>query len=152
MKNILILFSFIFLFSCSEKKIFEKHIKLDNYEWTSDNKLPFEVSIEDTVSFYNIYIPVRHTDNYPYDGLLVYVTTSTPSGETISKDYKLQLRDENGKFKGDAGGDIWDIDVPIMENIKFNSIGIYKFKVENNMPKPPTISLMEMGFKVKKVK
>jgi len=64
----------------------------------------------------------------------------------------LTLRDENGKFKGDAGGDIWDIDVPIMENIKFNSIGIYKFKVENNMPKPPTISLMEMGFKVKKVK
>ena len=75
MKNILILFSFIFLFSCSEKKVFEKHIKFDNYEWSTDNKLTFEVLIKDTATFYNIYIPVRHTDNYPYDGLLVYVTT-----------------------------------------------------------------------------
>ncbi|HNW98338.1 MAG TPA: gliding motility lipoprotein GldH [Bacteroidales bacterium] len=152
MKNIIIIFCIILLCSCGKKKVFEKNIEMDNYEWTMDKKLTFDVPIDDTSSFYNVYIPVRHIDNYPYDGLLVNVTMDTPSGEERTKNYKLQLRDDNGNFKGDAGGDIWDIDVPIMEKIKFNSLGTFKFTIENNMPKTPTVCLMEVGLKVEKVK
>lgn len=124
---------------------------MDDNEWPMDKNLTFEVPIEDTASFYNVIIPVRHIDNYPYDGLLVNVTINTPSGEERSKNHKLKLRDENGKFIGDPGGDIWDADVPIMEKTKFNSVGIYKFEIVNGMPTTPTVCIMEVGLKVEKV-
>ena len=152
MKNILFLLSLLLLFSCGKNKVYEKLIKMDDNEWSMDKELTFEVPIEDTSLFYTVYIPVRHIDNYPYDGLLINVTINTPSGEQRSKNYKLKLRDKNGKFIGDPGGDIWDVDVPIMEKIKFNSIGSYNFKIVNSMPTTPTVCIMEVGLKIKKVK
>jgi gliding motility-associated lipoprotein GldH len=152
MKNIIILLIALLLCSCGNKKVFEINIEMEDNEWKMNKTLTFDVPIDDTASFYNVYIPVRHIDNYPYDGLLVNVTLNTPTGEERSKNYKLQLRDENGNFKGDAGGDIWDIDVPIMEKIKFNSTGTYKFTIENNMPTTPTVCIMGVGLKVGKIK
>lgn len=140
----------LFLFSCNKNKVFEKYITMDDNEWPMDKVLKFEVPIDDTSSFYNVIIPVRHIDNYPYDGLLVNVTLNTPSGEERSKNYKLKLRDENGKFIGDPGGDIWDADVIIMEKTKFNSAGTYKFEIVNGMPKTPTVCIMEVGLKIEK--
>jgi gliding motility-associated lipoprotein GldH len=137
-------------FSCNKNTVFNKNITMDDNEWPMDKTLTFEVPIDDTSSFYNIYIPVRHIDNYPYDGLLVNVTINTPSGEERSKNYKLKLRDENGKFIGDPGGDIWDADVAIIEKTKFNSLGTYKFEIVNNMPTTPTVCIMEVGLKVEK--
>lgn len=123
---------------------------MDNNEWPMDKVLNFEVPIDDTSAFYNVIIPVRHIDNYPYDGLLVNVTLNTPSGEERSKNYKLSLRDGDGKFIGDPGGDIWDADVTIMKKTKFNSIGTYKFEIVNGMPKTPTVCIMEVGLQVEK--
>ncbi len=141
----------LFLFSCGKNKVYEKLIEMDDNEWPMNKTLTFEVPVKDTSSFYTVYIPVRHIDNYPYDGLLVNVTINTPSGEERSKNYKLKLRDENGKFIGNPGGDIWDADVPIMVKTKFNSIGAYKFEIINRMPTTPTVCIMEVGLKVVKV-
>lgn len=149
-KTIFILGIALIFFSCSKNKVFEEFVKMDDYEWSMDKVLNFEVPIEDTSSFYNVYIPVRHIDNYPYDGLLVTVTMNTPSGEERSKNHKLKLRDDKGKFIGDPGGDIWDADVAIMEKIKFNSIGTFKFEIVNGMPTTPTVCIMEVGLKVEK--
>jgi len=150
MKNIIILSIVLLLFSCGNKKVYEKLIEMDDNEWQMDKTLIFEVPIKDTTSFYNVSIPIRHIDNYPYDGLLINVTINTPTGEMRSKNHKLKLRDEEGKFIGNPGGDIWDTDVTIMEKIKFNSIGTYKFEIINKMPKTPTVCIMEVGLKVEK--
>jgi gliding motility-associated lipoprotein GldH len=153
MKKILILFLASFLlFSCSKNKVFEKFVKFDNYDWKMDYVIKFNVPIDDTSAFYNVSIPIRHIDNYPYDGLLVNFTYNAPNGEEHTKNYKLNFRDANGKFKGDVAGDIWDETGMIMEKAKFNSKGIYKFEIVNNMPTTPTQGIMELGLKIEKIK
>jgi len=152
-KNILITTLIIILFSCTGKnKIFEKFEKFDNYDWNMDKVISFDVAIEDTSAMYNVYIPVRHTDNYPYDGLLINLTYSSPNGEQHSKNYKLQFRDKNGKFLGNGSGDIWDENSLIMKNAKFNAKGSYKFEIADNMQTTPTQGIMELGLKIEKNK
>ena len=71
-KTILFISSLIFLFSCNGKhKVFEKFEKFDNYDWTLNKVISFDVVIDDTSASYDVYLPVRHTDNYPYDGFLL---------------------------------------------------------------------------------
>lgn len=136
--------------SCSKNKVFEKFEKFENYDWNMDQSLKFEVSIIDTAVAYNIYIPVRHTDNYPYDCLMINVNINTPVGEERNKNYKLNFRNSDGKFIGEGLGDIWDEKNMIMGNIKFKNTGIYKFEILNNMPKTPTQGIMELGLSVEK--
>lgn len=137
-------------FGCSKNKVFEKFEKFSNNEWPMDKVVSFDVAIEDTSAFYDISIPVRHVDNFPYDGLLVVMTINTPSGEERSKKYKLKLRDDDGKFIGDGSGDIWDATVSVIKKTKFNKAGTYKFELVNDMPKTPTPSVMEIGLRVEK--
>ena len=150
-KAILFIFSLIFLFSCSSKhKVFEKFEKFDNYDWTMNKVVSFDVAIDDTSASYDVYLPVRHTDNYPYDGLLVNLTYSTPNGEEHAKNYKLNFRNKSGKFIGDGSGDIWDENSIIMQKAKFNALGTYKFEIIDNMPTTPTQGIMELGLRVEK--
>jgi gliding motility-associated lipoprotein GldH len=152
MKKLLFLTPIILLFlvSCSKNKVFEKFEKFENNEWPMDKVVLFDVAIEDTSAFYDISIPVRHIDNFPYDGLLVVMTINTPSGEERSKKYKLKLRDDEGKFIGDVSGDIWDTTIPIIKKTKFNNIGTYKFEIVNDMPQTPTPCVMEIGLRIDK--
>ena len=150
MKKLLIILLSLFLFSCSKNKIFEKFEKIDNYEWSMNKVIEFDVPIEDTASFYNVYIPVRHIDNYPYDGLLINFSYDAPNGESHTKNYKLKFRDTEGKFVGDVAGDIWDEMNIIMKRAKFNAIGTYKFEIINDMPKTPTPCIMEVGLRIEK--
>lgn len=152
MKKLLFLTPIILLVlaSCSKNKVFEKFEKFENNEWPMDKAILFDVAIKDTSAFYDISIPVRYIDNFPYDGLLVVMTINTPSGEERSKKYKLKLRDDEGKFIGDVSGDIWDATVPIIKKTKFNSAGTYKFEIVNDMPKTPTPCVMEIGLLIEK--
>ena len=149
-KYFLILASSLLLMSCGKNKVFEKFVKFENYDWKMDQILKFDVPVEDTSAAYDVSIPVRHTDNYPYDALLVNVTYYAPNGEMHTKNYKLSFRDSTGKFIGDAAGDIWDEKVVIMKQAKFNAKGVYKFEIENNMPTTPTQGSMEAGLLMEK--
>jgi gliding motility-associated lipoprotein GldH len=148
-KNMLIITTLIFILSCTSKnKVFEKFEKFNNYDWNMDKVISFDVAIEDTSAIYNVYIPVRHTDNYPYDGLLINLTYSSPNGEQHTKNYKLNFRSTDGKFIGEGSGDIWDENSIIMKNAKFNAKGNYKFEIINNMQTTPTQGIMELGLKI----
>jgi gliding motility-associated lipoprotein GldH len=150
MKNLLLVVLAVLLFSCNKNKVFEQSIKFDNYDWKLGQTLKFEVAIEDTASYYNVIVEVRHTDNYPYDGLLINMSYNAPNGEMHTKNHKLNFRNDAGGFIGEGSGDIWDESVAVMEKVKFNSVGIYKFEITSNMPKTPVQGIMELGLSIEK--
>ena len=150
MKNIILLFSLLLLFSCGKKKVFEKYEKLENYDWVMGKTIKFDVPIDDTSATYRVCMLTRHTDNYPYDGLLINLTYKAPNSEEHTKNYKLNFRDANGKFSGDASEDFWDEITEVMDKVKFNAKGIYKFEIANNMTTTPTQGIMEFGMRVEK--
>jgi gliding motility-associated lipoprotein GldH len=146
----LFLLSMILLVSCNSKKIFENYQDIENMKWSRDKVVTFEVDIEDTSTPFNVELAIRHTSYYVWANLKVNLTTIYPSGEERTRDYDFFLRNEDGSFKAEGAGDLWDISFPLLDKINFSETGKYIFKIQNIMPQPETDDIMQVGLVVKK--
>ncbi len=140
----------VVLASCGHKKIFEKHLDIENYSWNRYKKFEYTVPVKEKDVNYDIYIAVRHITQYPFANLMVGLSIYYPGGEERYDEFDLILRDKSGKLIGDGTGDIWDISIPVIKNISFKEAGNYKFEIENLMPKFETPGIMQIGLIVKK--
>jgi gliding motility-associated lipoprotein GldH len=158
MKNKTLLYfllTIVTLGGCTKKRIYEKHFSIENYSWNrikDNNVLKFEVPVKDTSSNYNIMVAVRYMTGFPYTSLHIGFGVYTPDGEEKYSLHNLQIRGKDGSNKGEGLGDIWDLNVPVMADYKFNSMGIYKFEVENMMDKYDTPGIMQIGLIIEKTK
>lgn len=66
--------------SCEQTRVFDKNVSLDKKGWYYGEAKSFDVEILDTTMAYNLYINVRHTDEYPYNNLWLKLTTTMPDG------------------------------------------------------------------------
>ncbi len=148
----LFLISAVLLTSCSKRKVFEKYIDIDNYKWKRANLIKFEVPITDTTTNYDVTLNVRHTSYYAFANILLNVTTTYPAGDMRTKDYNIVLRNDDGTFKGEGAGDIWDLAYPVMTDVTFAQKGTYTFEVQNVMPAIEISDIMDVGLIVKKAK
>jgi gliding motility-associated lipoprotein GldH len=149
-KIVIFLLISISLFSCGKTTIFEKYEKIENAIWDRNKVITFDVPIKNINKKYNIFIVVRHSEIYPFNNLYIGVDIYTPSGDKRSKDYYLELRNEDRSFKGDGLGEIWDLKVQIMKNVSFTKEGIHKFEISNLMQYPNLPDIMEIGLIVEK--
>ena len=138
------------LCSCGKTTIFEKYEKFDNATWSKNKMISFDVPVSNINKTYNIYITVRHSEIYPFNNLFVGVDIYTPSGDKRSKDYYLEIRNEDRSFKGDVLGDIWDLKQMIMKNASFTKAGVHKFTISNLMQYPELPDIMEIGLIVER--
>lgn len=140
--------AFLFaLSSCKpEGRIFEEHKKLSpDYEWFKKDIREFKVPIEDNSILYNLSLGFRFAQGYQYRVAKVNVTEISPSGVQTARQYSLRVRDENDKYIGDPGYDIWDSEHLIEPDLKYAETGIYTYVIEHAMPKDPLIFAMEIG-------
>ena len=153
MKKLLLFLLLLLIFaSCGPKKIYEKYIDINNYLWSRETQFDFNINIENIENDYDIFLEIRHTLYYIYDNLALSIIVYYPNGEIRIKDYNIKMRDSKGTFYGDGMGDIFDRETCIMKNIKFPEKGLYKFKIQNIMPRPVTGNIMQIGFVVKQSK
>lgn len=135
-----------------EGRVFVEHKKLSpDYEWFKKDTREFKVPIEDNAIAYNLSLAFRFADGYQYRVAKVNVTEISPSGVETARQYELKVRDENDKFIGDAGFDIWDSEHLIVPNKKYPEAGTYTYVIEHAMPKDPLIFAMEIGVVLDKV-
>jgi len=151
MKNIIIsgFLLLFFLTSCNQGTMFSKYHKLKDYQWDKDNIIVFEVPAIDKEGEYDVILAVRHTPQYPYANLQLNMTMYSPSGEERTKDHDLYIRNNDGTFKGEGMGDLFDIEFTLLSNISFSGSGLYKFELHSLMPRYTTPAIMELGLIIK---
>jgi gliding motility-associated lipoprotein GldH len=150
MKNkfLLLILSSILLSSCSD--IYRKFEKVEDMKWYKSDAKKFTVDIKENGN-YDLIFAFRYATMYPYKSIKVLFTKKTPDSEEFTKDAEFIVVDENNKYLGEPGGDIWDLENPFAEN-EFMEKGIYEFTIENNMNADPVIVVMEIGLIVRKSK
>ncbi|HNW68893.1 MAG TPA: gliding motility lipoprotein GldH [Bacteroidales bacterium] len=142
----------LMLSACTNNKIFEKYIKTGNNIWKRDNVIKFEVPVEDTLSMYDVNIAIRHSSYYAFANIKVNMTISYPSGDMRTKEFNIFVRNEDGSFKGDGAGDLWDVTYPALQGVSFPFKGTYVFEIQNVMPLMETPDIMDVGLIVRKSK
>lgn len=131
--------------------VFEKTASFPAFQWNTSNKPSFTFRISDTNALYNIFLVVRHTDNYHFNNLWLNVTTKAPGTAPVSQKLELTLA-KNGKgWLGSGIDDIFTHRVCITHDpIKLRK-GDYQFTLQQIMRENPLESVLDAGVRVEKV-
>jgi len=151
-RSILFLAVFSFASACNwTTGVFEKNMEFNGHEWSSSVKPDISFEMNDTVSLYNIYIVVRHTDAYHFNNMYVRVTVKEPgSGPAKTGDYDLELATNGKGWIGTAMDDIYDARLLIQPKTKFRKTGIYHITLEQLMREDPLKNVLSVGLRVER--
>jgi gliding motility-associated lipoprotein GldH len=139
--------------SCTQLDTFEKNIQIPKHEWSYQLQPEIEFTITDTISPYNVFITVRHTDAYAYKNLWLFVSTQQPGDSSYNKErFELTLQQPDGQWIGSGLNDIWEIRHPLFSNIRFTKKGTYHIRLQQTMRDDPLYHIMNAGIRIEKVK
>ncbi len=144
--------SLLILFSCDPGRVYEKNVKIPDGIWYKDNKVSFEVFVDDTIRAHNLYVNVRNTSLYPFSNLYLFIETTAPSGHMIRDTFEVILADERGKWLGSGVGDIWDLQQVYKKNVRFAQRGKYLFQYQQAMRMEKLPFILDTGLRIESVK
>jgi len=139
----------ILLSSCTQSTVFREYKKMKNVSWNRFDILEFEVPVEKDYVL-DFELAFRHHTYFPYDKLFVNITFYSPGSDFRSADYEFELKDEEGNWLADGMGELWDINFPIRNGMRFSEAGICKVRIENSYSKFETPGVIEVGLVVKR--
>jgi gliding motility-associated lipoprotein GldH len=132
--------------------VFEKNMAFNDHEWPSVVKPDIAFEISDTVSSYNIYIVLRHTDAYHFNNLYVRATVQEPGTiQAKTGDYDLELATNGKGWIGTAMDDIYDTRLLIQPKTRFRKPGVYHIMLEQLMREDPLKNILSAGLRVEKL-
>ena len=127
MRNLAFLGTIVMFVSCGRSIVFEEYISFENQKWNADSTVFFNYSVSDTVSKKTIKIKLRHTVDYEFQNLFLFI-------ETDRKDtVELMLADKEGMWLGIGIGDVREFEFEYQNASLFSKKGNYSFKVEQAM-------------------
>lgn len=87
------------------------------------------------------------------DGLFaIALTINAPDGGRRSREYKFRLKDSDGNFKSEKIDGYYHYELPLINDMSFSEIGVYKFKVENKYPKEPLYGIKSLNINCLQIK
>jgi len=136
------------LITCTSVDLYEKTVSFPDHEWKGDHKPEFDFIIQDTVSLYNVFFVLRHTEKYNYKNIWINLYSQQP-GDTLRKaPFELQLA-TNEKWLGSGLDDIYEHRIKLVEKVRLKA-GTYKLILENIMREDPLLHVLNVGIRIEK--
>jgi gliding motility-associated lipoprotein GldH len=126
MRNTICIFLLFVFFSC-DKTVYESHNSFEEKSWDTDSVITFNYNISDTLNSYEMSILVRHTVDYEYQNLFLFL-----SGD-LNDTIELELADKIGKWKGSGLSDIREFEYLFANNKVFSKKGNHSINIEQAM-------------------
>lgn len=153
-KNLFILlFAVVFFSSCTQLDVFEKNTTIPGMKWNTNFIVTGAVNISDTLSAYNIYIVMRHTDAYNYNNIWLNTGLQAPGDSMKFQKINLTLGNDASGWEGSGMNDIWEVRKLISGVPKrFIRSGIYNFSIQHVMRDDPLREVMSIGIRLEKAR
>jgi len=127
--------------------------EIPNGEWPQGKRFSGEFEVTDTLNSHHFYVTLRHTVDYPYSNLYLFVHTKFPNGRNSRDTVECILTDRAGRWLGSGNGFV--VDNKIVSNKvmykyqkKFPLKGTYVFGVEHAM-RPDTLhEILDVGIRI----
>lgn len=137
--------------ACRQVEVFEKNTPIPNYEWKSSFNATGTFTIQDTTSYYNIYIVLRHTDAYRYNNIWLNVGLQSPGDTMYRQKVDLSLGSDAAGWEGTGMNDIWEVRKMLTNKpSRFKKTGEYTFSIGQLMRDEPLLYVMSAGMRVEK--
>jgi gliding motility-associated lipoprotein GldH len=154
MRNLVLIFICAAWFTaCDDTRVFEKNLDFEQQAWMSGHKPEFEINIPDTATAYNVYCNLRTSVDYPFSRIFFTYYLEDSLGLVFSKklvDYMV-FDPQTGKPNGSSGlGDIFDHQVPLVNQHRFPYAGTHRIKFEQFMRTDTLAGVFAVGVRVEK--
>ena len=126
MHNYLLFFLGMILFSCGNST-YENYHSFPENKWNTDSIVIFQYTIDDTTRSYDLSLKIRHTVDYEFQNLFLFL-------EGTKKDtIEITLSNKNGKWLGTGMCDVREFECVFQKERIFAKKGKYELRVEQAM-------------------
>ena len=148
------------LASCGDgSRVYEQYHDFEHQYWLVQEKPEFEFTIVDASVKYNVYADVRNSVSYPWSRFFMnyYLqdSTGTELQKNLAQEYLFDATtgepfgDE--KPLGKSGvGDIYDHELLLLKDYKFEKTGKYKMKFEQLMRMDTLQGILAVGLRIER--
>ncbi len=155
--SLLFLVILITIVSCDKKRVFDEYKSVGN-AWAKDSIVEFDFKQEDTVKLYNLFINLRANQAYQFNNLYVIVSMERPGGLTKVDTLQYQMTNPDGSLLGEGFSDIKESKLFYKENLRFDTIGDYKVRIQQAVRQTGKIEgiqalegITEVGFRIETI-
>lgn len=134
---------------CTQIDLHEKNTPIPGSKWQHNFTVKGSFEISDTSSLYNIYVVLRHTDNYPYSNIWLNLGFQNPGGTMQFRKINLELGNDAGGWEGSGMNDIWEVRKLLFVQ-HFSKLGEYRYEINQIMRDNPLPAIMSVGIRVQK--
>lgn len=142
---IMVLFS---LFSCENEIMVNQSHGIEDEIWLADDSLVFPFRVEDTLNAYDMSVQVRHTTDYPYRNLFLFVETHIPGRNATRDTIEFILAEPDGKWIGSGFGRLKYDDILVRRALVFPDTGDYRFVFWQAMREDSLKGVRDLGIKI----
>ncbi|MDR3132640.1 MAG: gliding motility lipoprotein GldH [Prevotellaceae bacterium] len=118
--------------SCEYNGIAEQQANIPQTQWHKDSIIPLLLPVDDTFSTCAVLLTLRCTDDYPYNNIILSVTTTAPSGISVCDTVEYRLMGDKGWY-GKIGGTWIDSRLEFRTGVRFPQHGAYRFDIAHLM-------------------
>ena len=118
---------FLILVGCNKKRVFEEHKSFEKQPWNSDSGIVFKHTIKDTITKNQIEIKLRHTVDYEFQNIFLFIKAEKQ--DTV----EIKLANKEGRWLGRGVGNIRSIDFLYKKHKRFFKKGVLSIEVQQAM-------------------
>ena len=151
---VMLMLSFV---SCDSNRVFDEYKSVSG-EWDKDNTVAFKVTPPDSTKAYNLYVNLRHTEDYKFSNLLLIVELNYPNGKTQRDTLEYIMANKDGTFLGAGFTDIKESKLWYKghkEPFVFDETGEYTINIQHAMRENGSIKgidklegITDVGFRI----
>ena len=126
MRSCLVFIVAIILTACSNNT-YEDYHSFNNGQWNADSIVSFKYTIIDTTKKYDLILKIRHTVDYNFQNLFIFLETN------IKDTAEIILANKNGKWLGSGISDVREVTYILEKERCFQKKGEYNLDLEQAM-------------------
>ena len=116
--------------------------------WLAESPVCMAVPVSDTLGVYNVALRLRHTDDYPYSNLWLFVTTVAPDNTATVDTVNIRLADEYGRWFGSGIGASIQYEFLYRRAFRFDRSGLWHIVIQQGMQDSELPGITAVGIKV----
>lgn len=140
------LIAVMLLASCADEPYFQETRWFNPPEWSAQSPEVFTFQVEDTTRAFDFILNLRHSDNYPYSNLYLFVQLDFPNGKKSIDTLECILADPRGRWNGKKTGQYVDHRIAINRRRIFPLTGTYHMRISQAMRVDPLPEVYDLGF------
>ncbi len=144
----------VLLAGCSDHVVFQADVPVPDEAWDRSFTPEFGFEVSDTVQHHDLYIDVRHTGDYPFSDLFLFVDLYGPDDRHLRDTVECLLADPTGRWYGKGTGFIFAdrFEAHVLYKLKnrFPAPGRYTIKLEQAMRTEKLPGVIDLGVSVER--